>query len=276
MYKLSRTRIILILLVCLIGIFFAIPNLIKNKEALPSWWQPVNLGLDLQGGSNLLLEVKIDDVLKERMGTVEDSVRQVLRENKIRYQNLKAGDTSVTVKIDNLSARNQAMGLFKKLDNEMNVAETGNGVIEITYNEMALNALKKRIVDQSIEIVRRRIDELGTKEPVIQGQGTDRIVVQLPGLQNPEYVKSLLGKTAKMSFHLVDENSTAMDARRGKLSAASRLAKGVGGETYVISRKPIIGGEHLVDSQPNFQEGSPVVSFKFDTVGGKKFGEGTK
>ena len=73
MYKLSRTRIILILLVCLIGIFFAIPNLIKNKEALPSWWQPVNLGLDLQGGSNLLLEVKIDDVLKERMGTVEDS-----------------------------------------------------------------------------------------------------------------------------------------------------------------------------------------------------------
>ncbi len=276
MYKLSRTRIILILLVCLIGIFFAIPNLIKNKEALPSWWQPVNLGLDLQGGSNLLLEVKIDDVLKERMGTVEDSVRQVLRENKIRYQNLKAGDTSVTVKIDNLSARNQAMGLFKKLDNEMNVAETGNGVIEITYNEMALNALKKRIVDQSIEIVRRRIDELGTKEPVIQGQGTDRIVVQLPGLQNPEYVKSLLGKTAKMSFHLVDENSTAMDARRGKLSAASRLAKGVGGETYVISRKPIIGGEHLVDSQPNFQEGSPVVSFKFDTVGGKKFGEVTK
>ena len=276
MYKLSRTRIILILLVCLAGIFFAIPNLIKNKEALPSWWQPVNLGLDLQGGSNLLLEVKIDDVLKERMGTVEDSVRQILRENKIRYQDLKAGDSSVTVKIDNLNARSQAVGLFKKMDNEMAVSESENGIIKITYNEMALNALKKRVVDQSIEIVRRRIDELGTKEPVIQGQGSDRIVVQLPGLQNPEYVKSLLGKTAKMSFHLVDDNSTAADARRGKLSASFRLAKGVGGETYVISRKPIVGGEHLIDSQPSFQEGSPVVSFKFDTVGGKKFGEATK
>ncbi len=275
MYKLSRTRVILILLVCLIGIFFAVPNLIKNKEALPSWWQPVNLGLDLQGGSHLLLEVKIDDVLKERMSTVEDSVRQVLRENKIRYQNLRAQDDSVTVKIDNLNARNQAMNLFKKMDNEMDVVETADGVIKISYNEMALTALKKRIVDQSIEIVRRRIDELGTKEPVIQGQGSDRIVVQLPGLQNPEYVKTLLGKTAKMSFHLVDETSTAMDARRGKLSSSSRLAKGVGGETYVISRKPIVGGEHLIDSQPTFQDNSPVVSFKFDTVGGKKFGEVT-
>ena len=93
MYKLSRSRIIVILAICLIGIFFAVPNLVPNKAALPSWWQPVNLGLDLQGGSNLLLEVKIDDVLKERMNTIEDEVRQTLREYKIRYANLWAGDT---------------------------------------------------------------------------------------------------------------------------------------------------------------------------------------
>ena len=148
--------------------------------------------------------------------------------------------------------------------------------MSVGYTETALKQLKLQVVDQSIEIVRRRIDALGTKEPVIQRQGEDRIVVQLPGLQNPEEVKELLGKTAKMSFHLVDSNSTAMDARRGKLSGTSRLVKGVEGETYVIFRKPIISGEHLKNANVQFQEGQPVVGFEFDTVGGKKFGETTK
>lgn len=276
MYKLSQTRILVILGICLVGIFFAIPNLLPNKDALPKWWQPINLGLDLQGGSNLLLEVKIDDVLKERMSSIEDSVRQVLRENKIRYTNLRASDTEVQVEIDNLNARNKAISLFKKLDNDFDVNENAGGAIIISYSEIALKQLKSKIVDQSIEIVRRRIDELGTKEPVIQRQGDDRIVVQLPGLQNPEYVKSLLGKTAKMSFHLVDSRSSVADARRGKISSTSRLIEGVEGKTYVVSRKPIIGGEHLVDAGVSFQENEPVVSFKFNTVGGKKFGEVTK
>lgn len=276
MYKLSRTRIFLILAICVIGIFFAIPNMMKDPSSLPKWWQPVNLGLDLQGGSNLLLEVKLDDVLKDRMSTVEDSARQLLRENKIRYQNLNASSESVKVKIENLNSRNQARGLFKKIDNGILVEENEDGTLVIKYSEAALNELRLKVVDQSIEIVRRRIDELGTKEPVIQRQGTDRIVVQLPGLQNPEYVKTLLGKTAKLSFHMVDSRSTAADARRGKLGSSSRLIKGEGGETYVISRKPVVGGENLVDAQAAFQEGQPVVSFKFNTIGGKKFGEATK
>ncbi len=276
MYKLSKSLIMVIIGICLLGIFFTIPNLMPNKENLPKWWQPVNLGLDLQGGSNLLLEVKVDDVIKERMGSVEDSVRQVLRENKIRYQNLRAGDKEVTVKIDNLNSRNKAVSAFRKIDNELNVEEADDGLIKISYTDVALNKLKIKIVEQSIEIVRRRIDELGTKEPVIQRQGNDRIVVQLPGLQNPEYVKTLLGKTAKMSFHMVDSNTTAMDARRGKLSNTSRLVPGSDGGSYVINRKPVVGGENLVDAQPVFQEGEPVVSFKFNSIGGKKFGEATK
>ena len=101
MYKLSRSRIILILAICLIGIFFAVPNLFRDSSKLPSWWQPVNLGLDLQGGSSLLLEVKVDDVIRERMGSIEDAARQILRENKIRYQNLSAGADEVHVKIEN-------------------------------------------------------------------------------------------------------------------------------------------------------------------------------
>lgn len=260
----------------LLGIFFAIPNVISNSDALPKWWQPVNLGLDLQGGSNLLLEVKVDDVIKERMSSIEDSARQILRENKIRYQNLNAGADSIKVKIENANSRNKAANLFRKIDDGIQATENADGEIEIKYSDVELNKLKMKIVDQSIEIVRRRIDELGTKEPVIQSQGVDRIVVQLPGLQNPEYVKTLLGKTAKMSFHLVDSRSSAAEARRGKLSASSRLIQGSEGETYVIGRKPVVSGENLVDAQPSFQEGEAVVSFKFNSLGGKKFGEVTK
>lgn len=276
MYKLSRKRIYLIIAICTIGIFFGIPNFIGAKYMLPSWWQPVNLGLDLQGGSNLLLEVKLDDVVKERMSTIEDSVRATLRENRIRYTNLSSSEEGVKVEIENNLSRDKAAAAFRKLDTGLTADIIGNEII-VKYSEAALNELKYKIVDQSIEIVRRRIDELGTKEPVIQRQGSNRIVVQLPGLQNPEYVKTLLGRTAKMAFHLVDSSTTAADARRGKISPNSKIAQGEMGELYVISKKPVVGGENLTDAQPQFQEGGEaVVSFRFNTLGGRKFGEVTK
>ena len=276
MYKITKAKVAVILGICAAGIFFAVPNALKDTSKLPSWWQPVNLGLDLQGGSNLLLRVQMDEVLKERMSTLEDSARQVLRENKIRYKKLTYTSNGVTVNIENPNSRVKAISLFKKIDNGLDVAENEEGDIVMKYGDQALNELKAKVVDQSIEIVRRRIDELGTKEPVIQGQGSDRIAVQLPGLQNPEYVKTLLGKTAKMTFHLVDSRSTATDAKRGKLSSSSRVVSGADGVQYVISRKPAVGGENLVDAQAAFQENEPVVSFKFNTIGGKKFAEVTK
>lgn len=275
MYKLSRTKVLIILAICLVGIFFALPNFFGKYYNFPKWWQPINLGLDLQGGSNLLLEVKIDDVIKEKMSSFEDSARQLLRENKIRYQNLRANDDSVTVKIENSNARVKAVSVFRKMDEGLVVSENGD-LIEIKYSEQALNQLKLKVVDQSIEIVRRRIDEMGTKEPSIQRQGGDRIAVQLPGEQNPEYVKSLLGKTAKLSFNMVDSRSSVADARRGKLNSNSRVINGAGGESYVVGRKPVVGGESLVDAGVAFQEGDVVVTFRFDTQGGKRFGEATK
>ncbi len=276
MYKLSKSRIITILAICLVGIFFAVPNLVGNPDKLPSWWQPINLGLDLQGGSNLLLEVKLDEVMKDKMSTNEDSVRQILRENRIRYKSLTSNENGVKVTIENAGARAKAVPLFRKLDDGIEVEEDADGTLNIHYSEHALNMLKAKVVDQSIEIVRRRIDELGTKEPLIQSQGANRIVVQLPGLQNPEYVKTLLGKTAKMSFHLVDSTARASDAKRGLMGGKYKLAYGEMGESYVITRKPVVGGEHLTDAQPSFQEGQAVVSFKFNAQGGKKFGEVTK
>ena len=277
MYKLSLQRILIIVAICLIGVFFAIPNVISDKTNLPKWWQPINLGLDLQGGSSLLLQVKMDDVMKDKMSTLEDSVRQSLREHRIRYQDLKSSKDGVTVKIADYAARDKAKEAFRKLDSGLEVIENENsdGVVITRYNEQAINELKYQVVDQSIGIVRRRIDELGTKEPIIQGQGTDRILVQLPGVQNPESVKILLGKTAKMSFHLVDEATTVEQARRGKLSKTSKIMNGLEGGQYVVIRKPVVGGENLTDARVSFQDGQPVVSFRFNTLGGRKFGEVT-
>ena len=275
MYKLSLQRILVIIAICLVGVFFAVPNVMTDKTNLPKWWQPVNLGLDLQGGSSLLLQVKMDDVLKDKMATLEDSVRQSLR--RTRYQNLQSDKDGVSVKITDFKARDKAKEAFRKLDEGLVVEEdeNGEGIVTIRYNEQALAQLQSRVIDQSVSIVRRRIDELGTKEPIVQGQGTDRVLVQLPGVQNPESVKILLGKTAKMSFHLVDESTTLAQAKRGKISKTSRVMSGSEGEQYVVIRKPVVGGENLTDARVSFQEGAPVVSFRFNTIGGRKFAEVT-
>ncbi len=275
MYKLSTKRIAIIIAICLAGVLLAIPNFLPKGMNLPSWWKPISLGLDLQGGSNLLLEVKMDDVLKERMATIEDSVRQVLREQRVRYQNLTATDDSVKVRIDNPNVRSKVIAPFRNIEDGLEVKTEGD-TLEIKYSDVAYNQLKAKVVAQSIEIVRRRIDELGTKEPTIQSQGESRIVVQLPGIQNPEEVKQLLGKTAKMSFHLVDSKTTVSAAKRGKLSNSSRMVSGVDGGQYVITRKAVVDGAHLVDAGVSFQDGEPVVTFKFDTVGGRKFAQVTK
>lgn len=277
MYKLSLQKILIIIAVCLVGIFFAVPNVLPNKNDLPKWWQPVNLGLDLQGGSSLLLQVKMDDVMRDKMSTLEDSVRQSLREHKIRYQNLSSDKNAVTVKITDYKARDKAKESFRKLDEGLVVSEdeNGEGEVKIVYNDQAVIQTKNRVIDQSVSIVRRRIDELGTKEPIVQGQGTDRVLVQLPGVQNPESVKILLGKTAKMSFHLVDESTSVTQAKRGKISKSSRIMSGSEGEQYVVTRKAVVDGKDLTDARVSFQDGMPVVSFRFNTIGGRKFAEVT-
>lgn len=276
MYKLSLQRIIMILAVCALGIFFTVPNFVKDaKTKLPSWWHPVNLGLDLQGGSSLLLEVDLSAALKDRMQSLEDSARSALKEARIRYQGINSNADGLRVKIEDANARSKAITPLRKMDEGLKV-EDQDGTLVITYDEPALNEIKRKLVDQSIEIVRKRIDEFGTNEPIIQSQGYGRILVQLPGIQNPEEVKVLLGKTAKMTFHLVDSSTTAAEARRGKLKSSSRIIRGSAGEQYVIVRKPAVGGETLTDAGVSFQDGAAAVSFKFNNLGAKKFGEVTK
>jgi len=277
MYKLSLQRVVMILAVCLIGIFFTVPNFVQDaKTKLPSWWQPVNLGLDLQGGSSLLLEVDINAALKDRMQILEDSARAGLKEARVRYQGISSSADGLKVKIEDANARSKAITPLRKMDEGLKVTDNGEGALIVVYDDPALNEFKRKLVDQSIEIVRKRIDEFGTNEPSIQSQGEGRILVQLPGIQNPEEVKVLLGKTAKMTFHLVDSSTDVESARRGKLKSSSRIIRGSAGEQYVIVKKAAVDGGTLTDAGVSFQDGAAAVSFKFNNLGAKKFGEVTK
>jgi protein-export membrane protein SecD len=151
----------------------------------------------------------------------------------------------------------------------------------VAFQPKSLEDRKRAAIQQSLEIVRRRVDETGTKEVTIQRQGEDRILVQIPGLTDPERLKALLGKTAKLAFRFIDEESSPSDAEQGRLPATSELLpgdeQGRGASVkYVVRKRVMVSGENLVDAQPTFQNGQPVVSFRFDSVGARRFGEATR
>ena len=224
MFGYPKWRAWTVIIVSVLGIFFSIPNFMSPEyyashvpAKMQEWWRPMTLGLDLQGGSNLLLEIKIDNLIEERLSSLADGARSALRENKIKFSGLKVVDGKLHVKILDASQLMNAQSIITKQETEQMDTDHQDNELIISYSDQALTKIKSDAVAQSIEIVRRRIDELGTKEPSIQRQGADRIALQLPGVQNPAEVKALLGKTAKMSFHLVDDSVSLADAQRGKL-----------------------------------------------------------
>ena len=281
MFNYPKWKIALISIIAGVGVFFCIPNFLpkSTQEKLPQWWQPMTLGLDLQGGSQLLLQVDLNQVVTDQLNASLEAARAALREKGIRYTGLAVQDDALTVTIVKSEQLARAKELLRKVDKgNVDVTEDGN-VLTLRYTDLALSRMKSNAVDQSIEIVRRRIDQLGTKEPSIMRQGSDRIQVQLPGVEDPNEVKKLLGKTAKMSFHFVDDTTTIADARRGKISPESKVAQGAEDASdayYVIERKPIVGGEHLADAHADFSEGMPVVAFRFNSFGSKRFGTATR
>src|SRR5438094_512912 len=167
-------------------------------------------------------------------------------------------------------------------DLAVEIAPDGTGTMK--FSAAATETRRRQAVEQSIEIIRRRIDETGTKEPTIQREGQDRILVQLPGVDNPQRIKDLLGRTAKLTFQLVDQSVTVEDARRGRLPPGDEIlpsvdegrGRGGGAGSYVVRKRVMVGGDTLTDAQATFQNNEPVVSFKFDSIGGKKFGDATR
>ncbi len=279
----AKWKVALVIGVCLLGLLFAAPNFLTSKQAdrLPGWLpsQQISLGLDLRGGSHLLLEVEVKAVIRERLESLVDSVRVELRKARIRYAGLGVTGNSVTVTIKDKARAEEAAKLVRKLEPGTETELSDNGRMTIALTEKSIKERSISAVEQSIEIVRRRIDETGVREPTIQRQGNDRILVQLPGIDDPERVKRLLGKTAKMTFHLVDERMSAQEARSGRVPPGSKIMPSADGGGFELIRKRVmLSGENLINATPGTDSRSsqPVVNFRFDSAGAKKFGRITQ
>jgi len=274
-------KTILTVVVCLLGIVFVSPNFFTKAqlERFPSWFpkHQVVLGLDLQGGAHLLLEVDFDAVVHDQMSNLADAARVILRKERIGYVGLSAKKDFVTLTLRNPADFEKVKTLLKQADQDIEIASTAEGQVTIKISDSAINERKKSALAQSIEIVRRRVDETGTSEPFIQRQGEDRILVQLPGLKDPTRIKNLLGKTAKLQFRFID---TSVEAEPGKvIPGVDILPEEHDGRNvyYAVKKQVIVNGENLVNAQPGFdQYNRPDVSFKFDSLGAKKFGDATK
>lgn len=283
MIHIPKWKTILTVAVCLLGLLFVSPNFFTREQLnhFPSWFpkSQVVLGLDLQGGAHLLLEVDFDAVVKEQMHTLADTVRSTFRKERIGYTGLAAKKGFVTLTLRNPSDLEKATSHIKQADGQVEVASTSEGNMTLRLNEAAVRERKKSALAQSIEIVRRRVDETGTAEPFIQQQGDDRILVQLPGLDDPTRIKNLLNKTAKLYFRFVD---TSIAAEPGKhvpgVDILPSLEEHDGRPMYyAVKKQVIISGENLIDAQPGFdQYNRPNVAFTFDSLGSKKFGDATR
>ena len=274
----SRYKIFLIYLIILILSFFSIGNFVDiNKSSFLS--KKVNLGLDLQGGSYLLLEVDSNPLIDQRLQQKVFNLRKIFKKDKIKYKNLILKNQSINfelidddiMKFEDLfmSKESSINPYYEQYKSHELSYEVENNKIRIEYTKFGLVELKISSLDQSLEIVRRRIDEVGTNEPTILKRGNDRILIELPGLTDPNRIKRLLGKTANLSFRLVSE---AEDAFGTEL-----LSYEDGDGQANISKRVIVSGENLVNAQPALdnQTNEAVVNFNFDRSGSKKFGRAT-
>jgi SecD/SecF fusion protein len=303
MIYIGRWQTITVLLILLMGAIFALPNFIPERVrgALPGWVpsSQINLGLDLQGGSYLLLEVDMPGVVKERLETIRGDIRAALRRARINYTGLDAARESVSLHITDLSQLDAARKILKDIaappgtflglgSAQYDLTDDGMGNFSFRISPAYQRQMQTQIVTQSIEVVRRRIDALGTREPTIQQQGDDRILVQVPGLKNPEELKRVLSTTAKMTFRLVDVSGNVQDALpapagKGRVPPDDELLyetdrAGRPTQPYLVQRRVMVSGDRLEQAGSGFDPrgGEPVVNFRFDTRGAREFGDVTK
>lgn len=291
MLHFPRWKILAVLGVCLFFTLSILPNLLSQDamKDYPSFLpqEKINLGLDLRGGSHLLLKIDFDTYLKDQFETLRDDVRTALRKARIGYRTLIATQDSVgfTIRPETLQEGPSVADIIREIDPELQVEEAEENRFVITYSPMAQANRKQQLLEQSVQIIQRRIDETGTREPTIQRQGEDRVLVQVPGLDNPGQLKNLLGKTAKMTFHLVNESVTPEQMMRGIVpmgtrimqsdDASERFPDGTAARYPIISRVAL-SGELLTGANATYSQGQPVVEFAFNALGARKFGEITQ
>ncbi len=275
MLNFSKINVLFIYLIFFLISIFAILNFQTKDNLILD--KKVNLGLDLQGGSYLLLEINSDSLVKEKIQSKVIPIKKLLKDNEIKYSDFKIDNKILSLKVEDLEKFE--LFFFSKKDNlvnnyinnyrsfELKYEQLDNKYINITFSKFGLLTINNSALKQSIEIVRRRIDDVGTKEPTILQRGEKRILVELPGLKNPDRIKELLGKTAKLNFRLVSESS--------EFGIEELISEK--GEKLNVSKRIVMSGENLIDAQPSVQnqQNEPVVSFTLDRLGAQKFGRTT-
>ncbi len=285
----TRWKALAVILTALVVCLCAVPNFFSEAtvKTWPAWAQRrLVLGLDLQGGSHILLEVDANSVKKDKLDQVRDDVRRTLRDAKIGYTGLGVKGDNVEVRVkeaDQATAFSKLRELSQPLggllgssgQRSVEVSDAGGGLIRLSVPQAAINDRLRQAVEQSIQIIEKRVNELGTVEPLIQRQGLDRVLVQVPGLQDPTRLKEILGKTAKMDFRMVDTSVSPEDAQQGRVPSDSEVLRGIEAPhaPYVVKKQVLVSGADLTDAQPGFDQrnGQPIVSFKFNTSGARKF-----
>jgi preprotein translocase subunit SecD len=285
----TRWKALAVILTALVVCLCAVPNFFPEAtvKTWPKWAQRhLVLGLDLQGGSHILLEVDANSVRKDKLDQVRDDVRRTLRDARLGYTGLgvKGDNVEVRVKEQDLpTALSKLRELSQPLSGllgstgqrSVEVSDVGGGLIRLSVPQAAITERLRQAVEQSIQIIEKRVNELGTVEPLIQRQGLDRVLVQVPGLQDPTRLKEILGKTAKMDFRMVDSSVSPEQALQGRVPPDSELLRGVEPPhvPYVVKKQVLVSGGDLTDAQPGFDQrtGQPIVSFRFNTSGARKF-----
>lgn len=289
MLHFARWKQAVILGVCLLGVLLCLPNLMP-RSAFPSWMAPrqISLGLDLRGGSYLLLEVDLNTVVRERLESAVDGVRGKLRTANIRYVNLAADGPNrrMGFRVLDPAQVSAAAAALRELAEpvtlptgqslpDIEVTTAPDGTVTATLSEAGLRAKATAAVEQSIEIIRRRVDETGVAEALIARQGQSRILVTLPGVEDPNRIKDLLGRTARMTFHLVDESANlAGSPPPGVMFLPSERP----GERVAVRRNVAVDGKNLTNARAgqDSRTGEWVVNFTFDGTGTRRFAEITR
>ena len=282
----SKLKLVSIYFVIVFLSLLSLANFFDNEDNI-LLSKKVNLGLDLQGGSYLLLEVDSQPVIKQKLQDKVIFIRKDLKKQKIKYKNLQLQNETISFQLlkddikrfeDFFLNKNNSINIYYstyrsyEMDyfiKNMRTLSPAEDLVTITYSKFGLIEIKNSMLDDSLEIVRRRIDEVGTKEPTIIRRGNDRILIELPGLDDPNRIKNLLGKTANLTFRLVSETED---------SFGSELLFYEDGDSQLnISKRVILSGDNLINAQPKLDReiNEAVVSFTFDRTGSKKFARAT-
>ncbi|MBM3644284.1 MAG: protein translocase subunit SecD [Alphaproteobacteria bacterium] len=317
MLNLPRWQTIVILAITFLSVLFALPNLLPPKvlDALPGWYSHnrINLGLDLRGGAHFLLEADLRGVLNERLTNLTDSARAELRKAQIGFRDvtLEPG-RAVVVALRAEGDRARAVEALRAIDQTLAISGQGD-TIRLSYNEQELVRRKREVIEQSIEILRRRVDETGTLEPTIVRQGDDRILLQVPGIKDTTDLKRRINQTAKLTFHLVNEDvaqggvnipaslpatTFLVPTREGmqelrranpkayeEIAAANpkpspeQICRRYQPQCLPVLKRIVVGGEDLDDARATFEQqsgGRPIISFTFNGPGGRAFCAATR